>query len=82
MRAAQMRRILRSFFMEKYRSCGGAGCEIHFTQRRGDRGEERKEGDVRHTRKIEPSFLPSMTEAPTSVTVSRAMPHTPMALAM
>lgn len=35
-----------------------------------------------HTRKIDPSFLPSNVDAPKSVTVSNAMPHTPIALAM
>ncbi len=37
---------------------------------------------VTYTLKIAPSRLPINTLAPTSVTVSSAMPHTPMALAM
>lgn len=35
-----------------------------------------------YTLKIAPSFFPSMMLAPTSVTVSSAIPHTPIALAM
>jgi hypothetical protein len=35
-----------------------------------------------YTLKIAPNRLPINTLAPTSVTVSSAMPHTPMALAM
>lgn len=39
------------------------------------------EGARGYTRKIAPSFLPIRALAPTSVRVSRAIPHTPMALA-
>ena len=35
-----------------------------------------------HTLKIAPSFFPSITLAPTSVTVNSAIPQTPIALAM
>ncbi|MBX3390764.1 MAG: DUF2029 domain-containing protein [Phycisphaeraceae bacterium] len=39
-------------------------------------------GDRNQTRKIEPSFLPSSTDAEKSVIVSSAIPQTPIALAM
>ena len=36
---------------------------------------------IAHTLKIDPIFFPSSIDAPTSVTVSSAMPQTPIALA-